>query len=573
MLRQLHYLAGMGVRRKLRRALAKTLSSAESCREVQRATLNRILDLNRGSALSQAWGLASACSIDEFRSRVAIDGYDAVASYIERLKRGDVQAMLGSHNRLLMFALTSGTTSACKYVPITDRFLADYRRGWHVWAIRAFDAHPLLHKRKIFQLASDFDQFRTTGNIPCGNISGLAQQMQNPIVRLRFTVPRAALKIADSAARLYFALLRSAADREVGLITTANPGTLIQVAEMLATQSETLIRDIREGTCTYPDGTQPGRPRNLRPRPDRARELEQIVRHQATLRPRDVWPDLQLLAVWTGGTAAAYLPRLRELFQGVPVRDHGLSASEGRMTIPLEDETDSGLLDIESHYFEFVPERERDSSKPVVLEAHELEIGASYDILLTTSSGLSRYDIQDVVECTGFCGTTPLLRFLHKGAHISNLAGEKLTEYQVVQAVSRSANEAGVTIACFTVAPQWGAPPRYGLFVEEGLFSSCHQATHFASRVDRNLHELNCEYAAKRDSGRLAALALETVRRGTWEQLAARHREFPGGSLEQYKHPFLIPKESFQEHVTQGTMKASVSLPDSPASTTFTSPS
>ncbi|HYW80779.1 MAG TPA: hypothetical protein VE890_14455 [Thermoguttaceae bacterium] len=38
-------------------------------------------------------------------------------------------------------------------------------------------------------------------------------------------------------------------------------------------------------------------------------------------------------------------------------RSHGLSASEGRMTTPLEDGTSAGLLDFLAHYFEFIPER------------------------------------------------------------------------------------------------------------------------------------------------------------------------------------------------------------------------
>src|SRR5690606_8640302 len=99
-------------------------------------------------------------------------------------------------------------------------------------------------------------------------------------------------------------------------------------------------------------------------------------------------------------------------------RDHGLHASEGRMTIPLQDGTPDGLLDIESHFFEFIPESEAASSQPTVLQAHELVPGESYFILLTTASGLYRYDIRDVVQCTGYLHTTPLLRFLHKGAHI-----------------------------------------------------------------------------------------------------------------------------------------------------------
>ena len=52
------------------------------------------------------------------------------------------------------------------------------------------------------------------------------------------------------------------------------------------------------------------------------------------------------------------------------------------MTIPLADGTPSGVLDVTTHYFEFIPEEEGDSPQPTVLAAHELQEGRTYYILL-----------------------------------------------------------------------------------------------------------------------------------------------------------------------------------------------
>ena len=209
------------------------------------------------------------------------------------------------------------------------------------------------------------------------------------------------------------------------------------------------------------------------------------------------------------------------------------------MTIPLEDETASGLLDTRSHFFEFVPESEIGSDAPPTLLAHELEVGQTYYILLTTTSGLVRYDIHDVVRCTGFRGTTPLLTFLHKGAHISSLTGEKITESQVVQAV-RTACSASP----FAVAPQWGEPPGYVLLLEEG-------GTADVAAIDAALRSANEEYDDKRASGRLQPLTLEHLPAGAFGRLAAQRQSQVGGSAEQYKHPFLLPKLSAIEDVRQ----------------------
>ena len=141
------------------------------------------------------------------------------------------------------------------------------------------------------------------------------------------------------------------------------------------------------------------------------------------------------------------------------------------MTIPLRENCSDGVLDITTHFFEFIPVEEYETESPTVLEAHELEPGRSYYILLTTSSGLYRYDICDVVRCTGFLHTTPLLEFLHKGAHISNLTGEKVSESQVVQAVRNGLERMRLQLRHFTVCPMWDEPRATSCSARSGTFS------------------------------------------------------------------------------------------------------
>ena len=104
----------------------------------------------------------------------------------------------------------------------------------------------------------------------------------------------------------------------------------------------------------------------------RARRLEAIVERTGRLLPKDYWPNLDFLANWTGGTMGAYLRGYPEFFGERPVRDVGLIASEGRMTIPIEDGTPAGILDIRHHYFEFIPEDQADREEPETVEATEL---------------------------------------------------------------------------------------------------------------------------------------------------------------------------------------------------------
>lgn len=555
---KLRAIVGAIPRARVRREARRFLAEAADCRSTQHAVLQRLLALNADSRFARAHRLHEVGTAAEFRRRLPVTTFEHYAEPIERLKQGDHPALLGSGNRLLMFALSSGTTSESKFIPITQQFLDDYRRGWNVWGIAMLDDHPPANGRHILQLSSDYDRFRTPGGTPCGNISGLVAAMQKPIVRSMYTVPAAVSKISDPQGKNYATLRLAVADDNIGIVMTANPSTLIHLAKMTDACKQELIRDIADGTLSERFDVENEvrlylRRRIRRRMRARSRQLEAIVERTGQLLPKDYWPGLNVVAVWSGGSAGAYLNTLRRYYGAAPVRDHGLSASEGRMTIPMRDNTPEGILDVCSHFFEFVPEAEHGSLEPTVLGAHELQEGGSYFILLTTSSGLYRYDICDVVRCVGFHGSTPLLEFLHKGAHISNVTGEKISESQVVSAVRTCAEQMRVELEHFTVSPFWGDPPRYRLLVEERDLPRPASGAQLAERVDRQLQQLNCEYREKRNSGRLAPMTWLPLPAATWTKFACQRQKRLGGSFEQYKHPCLVPDPHFSEKLLEQT--------------------
>ncbi|TWU13644.1 GH3 auxin-responsive promoter [Symmachiella macrocystis] len=556
MLDTVRYWGGAPIRLRMRRQVASFVKATQNSRGAQNAVLKRLIALNADSDFGREHGFSEIRNVADFRARLPISDYEYFRPYIERLKNGESSALLGPQNRLLMFALTSGTTSGAKYIPITSQFMDDYRLGWRIWGVCAYDDHRALYKRRIVQLSSDYDQFRTPGGTPCGNISGLACEMLNPLIQTMYTVPKPVMKIKDPRSK-YYAMLRAAiTDSKVGIVTTANPSTLLHLAKLADECREDLIRDIADGTLstkvTVDDEIRRGLQRKTRANPQRARELEAIVNRTGHLYPKDFWPDLELLSVWTGGSMGPYLAGLPQFYGQNNIRDHGLSASEGRMTIPLSSNTSSGVLDATSHFFEFIPEEEMGSADPTVLAAHELIEDRNYFILLTTASGLYRYDIHDVVRCTGFLGTTPTLEFLNKGAHISSITGEKISESQIVAAVRESVDPLGLELGHFTVVPSWGEPPQYRFLVEETNLPSADVGAKIVASTDQYLKTLNPEYDEKRNTGRLGPMTMQLLPKGTWEKFCLKRQSRLGGSLEQYKHPCLVPQlEFYQEFMAE----------------------
>jgi hypothetical protein len=535
------------------REVDQLLAAARHAASIQSEVLLARLRAHAESALGKDYGFAEIRSVAEFRRRMPITTYVDYAPYVERVKRGELSAMFNPGAEVLMFALTSGTTSEAKYIPITREFFGQYRRGWNIWGRQAYYDHTDLCWKKHLTLASDWQQFFTSGGIPCGNISGLAAESAPRVGRSLFIIPPTLIKISNTTAKQYTALRLALADRNVGIISTANPSTLVTLARLADARRESLIRDLHDGTLAadveVPQAVRERLATRIsRPARARARELEKIVARTGHLYPRDYWPKLSVLGVWLGGSVGAYLPRLKEYYGQTALRDHGLSASEGRMTLPLEDGTTAGLLEFMHHYFEFIPEEEHDRPGATVLEAHELEVGKNYYIVLTTASGFFRYDIHDVVRCVGYQGEAPLLEFMNKGASFSNITGEKLSEFQVVSAVTAAFNELALPIETFTLAPTFSDPPRYVLLVEEGAVGERRGA--LANSIERHMEGYNCEYANRQQTGRLGPLEVRELRRGTWAAYRQQRIGRVGGSLEQYKHPCLTSDLEFVGRVS-----------------------
>ena len=220
------------------------------------------------------------------------------------------------------------------------------------------------------------------------------------------------------------------------------------------------------------------------------------------------------------------------------------------MTIPISDRTPSGVLDVTSHVYEFIPEEEGDLPNPTVLAAHELQEGRNYYILLTTDYGLYRYNIFDVVRCTGFFNRTPLVEFLSKGAHFANITGEKVSEYQVTGAMAEVTRELNLTLTAYSVAPCWDdETPFYGLFVERSDLASREQGVRLMTAMENRLAQINIEYASKRESRRLGPLRLFLLKTDTLLHWDRQRLARSGGTVEQYKHPCLVSDPKFRESI------------------------
>ncbi len=519
------------------------LEATKHINQVQNKLLKRQMKIVAGSEFADRYKLQSVDDYSDYVKSLPIQKYENIKPYIEKLKRGKLSALLNSSQKLIMFALTSGTTAEPKYIPVTKAFVKDYRRGWNIFGLKALLDHPDAFMKKIVQITSSAYEIKTEGGIWAGAITGLLAMTQKWIVRKYYVTPICVAEIKDPIVKMY-TVARLTLHGTIGFISTANPSTTLRLAKTIEQYAEDLIRDIYDGTLRPPRqlpeqiGSKLQSQKILQADPERAAELEKTLQRDGRLVPRNSL-DIGFLANWTGGTLKLYLQRFDEYFGDVPVRDIGLLASEGRFSIPIEDNTPAGILDITSNFVEFIPEQEYRSEKPEVLPADRVKVGENYFLVFSNATGLCRYDIGDLIRVVDFYNQTPMIEFLNKGAHISSITGEKITERQVVEAIEKLSEKIGRKIESFRLSAKWSEPPYYVLTLEEADAAET-KTEKLADMFDEILQRINIEYQSKRHTHRLGSVQIEIVADGYFREDDIK-RLSSGGRSEQYKRKFLVP--------------------------------
>lgn len=546
-LRPVAFLAGRHADRQ-RRAF---LSAHNRTAEVQHRLLTELLARHSETAFGRDHGFGAIRSYEEFRRAVPVRNYEQLRPYVRRVLGGETTALLPDGENLLMFALTSGTTGEPKHIPVTRRFADEMRRGWNIWGLAALRDHPDGWLRPILQISSPMCETTSPTGLPCGAVSGLLTRNQKRIVRRMYVVPPPVTAMSNPQTK-YYTILRCGAGRDVSMITTANPSSTISMIQAGQAHAERLIRDVADGTTRPPGGLAKEIESSLRFRPNRvlARRMEAGLREDGLLLPRHFW-NVNLLANWTGGTLKLYLPRLRELFGDVPVRDIGLLASEGRFSIPLASGTPAGVAEITGNFLEFIPADQRRAESPDTLRAHEVQPGGEYFLVVTNWSGLWRYDLDDRIRVVDMLARSPVIEFLSRGLHTANITGEKITEHQVVEAMRIAAGRAGAAVERFVLQGRFAQTPYYELCLDTG---DGVEPDLLAERMDRALGELNIEYQAKRKSKRLGAIRAAPLPPGTLTRAENEKIRTRRGRSEQYKHQYLMTEiiEDSPQAQTQG---------------------
>jgi hypothetical protein len=226
----------------------------------------------------------------------------------------------------------------------------------------------------------------------------------------------------------------------------------------------------------------------------------------------DVWPNA--MAYLHGGVGfSPYLSQFKEYFPSDDfVYQEVYNASEGFIGLQDDQEIKSLLLLSDNGmFFEF---EDRISGEVVPLEG--VKTDRNYAIILSSNAGLWRYRIGDTIQFDSVL--PPRFKITGRTQQFINVFGEEVMVANTDRALSKTCEEFNAIAEEYSVAPIFMKQSDTGgheWIVEFDTPPDDFNA--FSRRLDKNLQELNSDYAAKRSYDlALTQLKITAVSPGTF---------------------------------------------------------
>jgi hypothetical protein len=462
--------------------------------QVQKNILKKILNKNKNTEYGKKYNFSKIKTIEEYIQKVPIIKFTDIEPEIERLKLGEQNIL--TKDKVIYFASTSGTTSKIKLVPTTKQRIKNYNKEFALWAIYVLKNYFKIANGKTLYFAGPYFEGKTKGKIPYGSISGYLPYKSPWYVKRKISNPVSLYNEMNFEKKINKMAIYALQENITQIAFTA-PIEAILFLDYIKNNREKLIKKIK------------------RTNPKRAEYLLKIKDFKAI----NIWPNIGLISCFKSKTNEMYVDTLLEkIGKKIEVRDPGINASEGRITIGLSKDGVSGAPPLNMTFFEFI-DIDRNNKKTVTID--KLKLNKKYKIIITTQEGLYRYDIGDVVKVTGFLKKIPLIKFFNRENHL-NIAGELAHEDEIVKAINKTIKETDLKIKHYTLIPyhqDFSKKPRYEILIDLIEEIDSKKAIKFKKKLDLNLKEIINDYKQMREEfGRMDDPVVSILEKGSYDE-------------------------------------------------------
>ncbi|MBO5235770.1 MAG: GH3 auxin-responsive promoter family protein [Spirochaetaceae bacterium] len=530
---------------------SKLDKAAKNVAKEQEKTLRRILEYAKDTEWGKSHNFAEILAAPNatelykrWQANVPATDYEDLRPFVERHKNGEENLLFPG--KPMMYATTSGTTKEPKWIPITNEYYNNaYSKMSKLW-LHSFQMHrPKVFENVCTSIVGKAIEGAAPDGTVYGSVSGVTRRDCPEFIKGLYAENNAVFAISDYKAR-YYTIMRTGIEKDVHLLVTANPSTIVEMQNNVNEFFDEYVKDIENGTLSENLKIEPEIRATIaatfKPNPQRAAELRALKEKYGTVLPKHYWPNIQVLTTWKCGNTQVYLEKFKDSFpKNMLHQEFGYFASECRAGLVMNGGDDTVLFP-HMHYFEFIRAEDLDNPNPEFLQLEDLEVGKRYCIYVTTLAGLYRYNMNDLVEVTGKYGTIPTIQFIQKVNGIISLTGEKLHERQFIEAVHTAEKETNMPTKFFVGFADLDNSnyQLYYEFADQSIDQA--KAEEFTKVVDANLKKLNIEYEAKRASFRVKDPVTHLLQPESFENFKKRSIE-QGARDGQFKMNLLMQDE------------------------------
>jgi hypothetical protein len=236
----------------------------------------------------------------------------------------------------------------------------------------------------------------------------------------------------------------------------------------------------------------------------RIKHLHSILK-KPVIKTLDLWPTLQMTSTWTSSICELSVPKFKQVTGHVPIAEGIYSATEGWVCVQTDFDRRGSIYHPDGCILEFILEGE-EVHKDNLLKPWELEIGKRYEIFYTNFMGQIRYQIGDILECTGYFYQSPVLQFIQKNSSTLSIGIMRLTEKELLTATKEYLPSNTRFFFSTSVSGEG-----LGLYIFAADFPLIENIDQLATRIDDQLQEINPEYQLKRKDGVVKPPMVEMV--------------------------------------------------------------
>jgi phenylacetate-coenzyme A ligase PaaK-like adenylate-forming protein len=437
---------------------------------LQEETFHYLVSAAKQTSFGKTHGFAKINSYEDFKRSVPVYDYEDLRPYIDRIAKGEENVLWPGKPEYL--AKTSGTTSGVKYIPISKESMPEHikaARNALLSYIYETGNADFVDGKMIFLQGSPV--LSVKAGISTGRLSGIVAH-HVPAYLQKNRLPSYNVNCIEDWEQKVDAIVKETQAQDMRLISGIPPWCQMYFDRLSAARGGKKIKDI--------------------------------------------FPNFKLY-VHGGVNYGPYRPQIEDIIGFAIDTIETYPASEGFIAFQDRQKEKGLLLMADSGiFYEFIPAEEFFNEEPTRISLKDVELDKNYALVLSTSAGLWGYSLGDTVK---FVSTDPY-KIIVTGRikHYISAFGEHVIGEEVEDSLMKIANEDGLAIVEFTVAPQVNPPkgelPYHEWFIEFG--NEPRDLAAFSRKVDEALQQKNIYYQDLIKGNILKPLVVKSLKKDTF---------------------------------------------------------